>query len=78
MVKDFNTGTVNKTTINDLNSITTQPNLITHQDQEIIFFVSDRQGGFGGLDIWLSVIDKNGNFGVPINLGKKLIRNMMK
>ena len=72
LVKDLNTGTVNKTTINDLSNITTQPNIITHQDQEIIFFVSDRQGGFGGLDIWLSVIDKNGNLGVPINLGNKI------
>ncbi len=72
LVKDFNNGTVNKTTINNLSSITTQPNLTIHQDQEIIFFVSDRQGGFGGLDIWISVIDKNGKFGVPINLGNKI------
>jgi len=34
-----------------------------------MYFVSDRKGGFGGLDIWLSIIDENGNFGVPINAG---------
>ena len=37
-----------------------------------MYFVSDREGGFGGLDIWLSVIDNDGNFGVPINAGSKI------
>ena len=26
----------------------------------------------GGLDIWLSIIDKNGNFGIPINAGSNI------
>ena len=36
------------------------------------FFVSDRAGGHGGLDLWLSVVDKKGNYGNPINLGNKI------
>ena len=38
----------------------------------MLYFVSDRTGGFGGLDIWLSIIDINGNFGVPLNAGDKI------
>ena len=38
------------------------------EKQKIMYFVSDRKGGFGGLDIWLSIIDINGNYGTPINL----------
>jgi hypothetical protein len=37
-----------------------------------MYFVSNRKGGFGGMDIWLSIIDKQGNFGVPINAGKMI------
>ena len=37
-----------------------------------MYFVSDRGGGFGGLDIWLSTIDAEGNFGNPINAGNKI------
>jgi len=34
--------------------------------------VSDREGGYGGLDIWISTINEDGNFGNPINLGNKI------
>ena len=49
-----------------------QSHITTHNNQNVIYFVSDREGGFGGLDIWLSVIDINGNFGVPINAGSRI------
>jgi len=49
-----------------------QPHITTHNNQNVIYFVSDRDGGFGGLDIWLSIIDINGNFGVPINAGSRI------
>lgn len=49
-----------------------QPHITTHNNQNVIYFVSDREGGFGGLDIWLSVIDINGGFGVPINAGSRI------
>lgn len=36
--------------------------------KDILFFVSDRPGGAGGLDIWYSVLEKDGNFSPPQNL----------
>jgi len=47
----------------------TQPFITEYNNQKVLYFVSDRKGGYGGLDIWLSMIDKNGNFGIPINAG---------
>ena len=58
--------------INLENSSNTQPHITTDNKQKVLYFVSDRKGGFGGLDIWLSIIDKNGNYGVPINVGENI------
>jgi outer membrane protein OmpA-like peptidoglycan-associated protein len=38
-------------------------------DGKTIYFVSDRPGGFGGLDIWKSTQDGKGNWGPAENLG---------
>ncbi|HOV10474.1 MAG TPA: hypothetical protein PLL90_01785, partial [Bacteroidales bacterium] len=38
-------------------------------DGKNLYFVSDRDGGFGGNDIYMSVKDKKGNWGEPKNLG---------
>lgn len=38
---------------------------------EVLYFASDRPGGFGGMDLWFSV-HKNGTFQQPINLGSKI------
>jgi len=47
----------------------TQPAYGRHEgDHDVLFFVSDRPGGQGGLDIWYSVI-KDDVFNEPINLG---------
>ncbi len=50
----------------------THPIIVQHQDKRVLYFSSNRRGGHGGMDIWLSIIDQEGNFGVPINLGKKV------
>ncbi len=50
----------------------TQPFISSHNSQKVLYFVSDREGGFGGQDIWLSIINDDGNFGVPINAGNKI------
>jgi len=50
----------------------TQGFITEHDSQRVIYFVSDRKGGFGGLDIWLSVVDNDGKFGIPINAGEKI------
>jgi hypothetical protein len=46
----------------------TQPALAEYKDYDVLYFVSDRPGGFGKLDIWYSII-KNGKYGDPVNLG---------
>ncbi len=39
------------------------------ENQEILYFSSNRQGGKGGMDIWYSTKNKNGEFGAPVNAG---------
>ncbi len=41
-------------------------------DGNIMYFVSDRPGGFGGTDIYKSVRGKDGKWGTPENLGPKI------
>jgi len=41
-------------------------------DGSTIYFTSDRDGGLGGLDIYMSKKDKKGKWGVPVNLGKPI------
>jgi hypothetical protein len=48
----------------------TQPSLSS--DGRILYFVSDRPGGFGKQDIWMSKLDINGKWSTPVNLGDKI------
>jgi len=45
----------------------TQPSLSA--DGTSIYFASDRPGGKGGLDIWISNRNDNGTWQIPVNLG---------
>jgi len=38
-------------------------------DGKTLYFVSDRQGGYGGYDIYRSIKNDNGEWGTPINMG---------
>lgn len=38
---------------------------------EVLFFTSNMEGGYGGLDIYYSTL-KNGKYGPPVNLGPKI------
>ena len=58
--------------INKMGSTSTQPNIAIIDSKKYLYFVSDREEGYGGLDIWISTIDEYGNFGNPINLGNKI------
>jgi hypothetical protein len=49
----------------------TQPTLSEGQDYDVLYFVSDRPGGFGKNDLWYVVI-KDGKYGEPINLGSNI------
>jgi outer membrane protein OmpA-like peptidoglycan-associated protein/tetratricopeptide (TPR) repeat protein len=39
------------------------------KDGTLLYFVSDRMGGYGETDIWVSVKDDKGRWGTPTNLG---------
>lgn len=57
-------------TINMAQTTTTQPTVGFDKatGREVLYFVSDRAGGKGGMDIWYAEIDKKGNVGIPRNL----------
>jgi hypothetical protein len=38
----------------------------------MLFFTSNRPGGFGGMDLWYSVLSEEGKWGSPVNLGKTI------
>jgi len=54
--------------INQKGSSAMQPCLVQLPDYEVLYFVSDRSGGYGKTDIWYSII-KNGHYQEPVNLG---------
>ncbi|MFN3404030.1 MAG: OmpA family protein [Cytophagaceae bacterium] len=41
-------------------------------DGKRLYFASDRDGGFGGMDLWVVEMDNKGNWGKPVNLGKEI------
>lgn len=41
-------------------------------DQSILFFTSNRPGGFGGLDVYMSRLDEYGRWEDPVNLGPNI------
>jgi len=41
-------------------------------DGQALYFVSDRPGGFGGTDIWVSYIEPDGTWGPAKNLGQSV------
>ena len=54
--------------INNTISNNTQPHAVVEQTDTFLYFVSDRDQGFGGLDIWKAKKEGFG-FGQPVNLG---------
>ena len=41
-------------------------------DGRTLYFVSTRRGGFGGSDIWKSILQDDGSWSVPVNLGDSI------
>ncbi len=59
--------------INKTGATATQPFVVHQNNQEILYFVSDRSGGQGGMDIWFTSRDLTSeklNFERPRNCGK--------
>lgn len=48
----------------------TQPSLSA--DGRTLYFASDRAGGKGGLDIWMSKQNEDGSWQIPVNLGDSI------
>ena len=44
---------------------------VSHDDKKL-YFTSNRKGGYGGLDIYVSTRDANGDWGVASNLGETI------
>lgn len=42
------------------------------EDGKSLVFASDRPGGFGGLDLYISRLDANGEWGSPVNMGPEI------
>lgn len=49
-----------------------EPSAFLSADGTILYFVSDRPGGFGGRDIYKSERTAGGDWGVPVNLGSTI------
>ncbi len=49
----------------------TQPNYVSGDEFDILYFSSNRPNGFGGLDIWYSMVNQ-GKYSDPVNLGSNI------
>lgn len=48
---------------------TRETHAVISADKQFVFFASDREGGFGGLDLWVCKKLPNGKWALPQNLG---------
>jgi hypothetical protein len=58
--------------VNVNGSNTTQPCLSELNGKEVLFFSSDRGAGEGAMDIWYALMNADGTFETPVNVGKKV------
>ncbi len=60
---------IEKLDISDINSDSWETHCMMSHDKEKFYFVSDREGGFGGRDIYVCNRMENDTWSEPINLG---------
>ncbi len=53
----------------NINSTYNENSVSISPDGQTLFFTSDRPGGKGGIDIYMSKLDKNGKWAKPTNMG---------
>jgi len=56
----------------NINSKYYEPSVCISKDKKLLFFSSNRAGGIGGLDLYMSIADANGKWGKPVLLGKEI------
>jgi hypothetical protein len=56
----------------NVNSSSSESSACLSADGQILIFSSNREGGFGGLDIYKSIKSKNGVWGKAVNLGQSI------
>jgi len=73
-VSHFHDGKWNEMTkLNEnINSKLWETHASISNDGKTLYFTSERPGGYGGLDIYKSELDANGDWGKAINLGPKI------
>ena len=55
-----------------VNSESFEPSVFITLDEQTMFITSEKEGGFGKMDIYISEKDSNGNWSNPQNLGGKI------
>lgn len=58
--------------INEINSHFNDRMPAISEDGKVIYFSSDRPGGYGGYDIWFSQSDESGRWREPVNAGPEI------
>lgn len=53
----------------NINSKSWEPSVSISADGKMLYFTSDREGGFGGTDIYMSRVLPNGDWSLPVNMG---------
>ena len=71
--KDLNTGIWSEPIqVPVVNTASWESHPTISNDGKILIFSSDREGGMGDIDIWVSFKDDNGNWQTPTNLGSDI------
>lgn len=55
-----------------INSKAWEPSACLSSDERILYFASDREGGYGGTDLYMVRLLPNGDWALPMNLGDKI------
>ena len=70
---DWNgTAWTNPRPVDELNTASSEIGPALTPDGKLLYFVSDREGGLGGFDIWVSPRGSDGAWGDPVNLGENI------